>query len=96
VIISSSLAARAVVEATGRVTWVLWVLALLQVNDIPSLVARKDSAREFADMIVDAYEEQRRQSQDQPLVMGLALHPYLVSTAHVTLVWPRLVLSSPE
>ena len=36
------------------------------------------ASREFADMIVDQFDEMLRQSEQQPLVMGIALHPYLV------------------
>ncbi|MDG4647336.1 polysaccharide deacetylase family protein [Roseibacterium sp. SDUM158017] len=49
-----------------------------EVNDIPSIVARKDGARDFADMIIDNFDEMLEQSRHQPLVMGIALHPYLV------------------
>lgn len=49
-----------------------------EVNDIPSIVARKDSADQFADMIIDNFDEMLEQSQAQPLVYGIALHPYLV------------------
>ena len=53
-----------------------------EVNDIPAIVARQNSAEEFADMIVDCYEEMLAQSARQPLVMGIALHPYLVGQPH--------------
>ena len=49
-----------------------------EVNDIPSIVARKDSAEQFADMIVDNFTEMLEQAIDTPLVMGIALHSYLV------------------
>lgn len=49
-----------------------------EVNDIPSIVARKDGAADFADMIIDNIDEMLEQSAQQPLVMGIALHPYLV------------------
>lgn len=49
-----------------------------EVNDIPSIVARKDGAAQFADMIIDNFDEMLEQSEKQPLVMGIALHPYLV------------------
>jgi len=49
-----------------------------EVNDIPSIVARKDGAAAFADMIIDNFDEMLEQSRAQPLVMGVALHPYLV------------------
>jgi peptidoglycan/xylan/chitin deacetylase (PgdA/CDA1 family) len=50
-----------------------------EVNDIPAIVARKDSAESFAAMIVDDFHERLRQTQDGlPQVMGIALHPYIV------------------
>lgn len=49
-----------------------------EANDIPSIVARKDGAAQFADMIIDNFDEMLEQSEKQPLVMGIALHPYLV------------------
>ena len=49
-----------------------------EANDIPSIVARKDGASAFADIIIDNFDEMLEQSQAQPLVMGIALHPYLV------------------
>ena len=42
------------------------------------IVARQMDGRDFADMIVDNCDEMVRQSKRQPLVMGIALHPYLV------------------
>ena len=49
-----------------------------EVNDIPSIAARKDGAAQFADMVIDNFDEMLDQSAGQPLVMGIALHPYLV------------------
>lgn len=49
-----------------------------EANDIPSIVARKDGAAAFADILIDTFDEMRMQSVHQPLVMGIALHPYLV------------------
>lgn len=53
-----------------------------EVNDIPSIVGRKDSGEQFATMIVDTFEEMLMQSAKQSLVMGIALHPYLVGQPH--------------
>ncbi|KQP09193.1 polysaccharide deacetylase family protein [Methylobacterium sp. Leaf93] len=53
-----------------------------ELNDIPAIVARKDSARDFAAMIVDAFDEMLVQSREAPLVMGIALHPYIVGQPH--------------
>jgi peptidoglycan/xylan/chitin deacetylase (PgdA/CDA1 family) len=61
----------------------LWAIPYPQeINDIPAIVARQRSAEAFADMIVDCYEEMVAQSARQPLVMGIALHPYLVGQPH--------------
>jgi allantoinase len=49
-----------------------------EINDIPSIMARKDTAETFANMIIDTFDEMRDQAIAQPLVMGIALHPYIV------------------
>jgi allantoinase len=49
-----------------------------ELNDSNAIVARRASATEFADMIVDQFDEMREQSAAQPLVMGIALHAYIV------------------
>jgi len=50
-----------------------------EVNDIPAIVARKDGAQQFADMIIEDFSERLRQTQDGlPQVMGIALHPYII------------------
>jgi peptidoglycan/xylan/chitin deacetylase (PgdA/CDA1 family) len=57
----------------------LWAIPYPQeLNDIPMIVARQMDGRDFADMIVDNFDEMLQQSVRQPLVMGIALHPYLV------------------
>jgi peptidoglycan/xylan/chitin deacetylase (PgdA/CDA1 family) len=53
-----------------------------ELNDIPAIVARKDSPAQFADSIVDAFDEMREQSLAAPLVMGIALHPYIIAHPH--------------
>ncbi len=49
-----------------------------EVNDIPAIAVRRMSAADFADMMVDQFDEMRDQARDQALVMGVALHPYIV------------------
>lgn len=49
-----------------------------ELNDVPMIVARQMDGRAFADMLIDNYAEMLRQSKSQPLVMGIALHPYIV------------------
>ena len=53
-----------------------------ELNDIPAIVARQMTGGDFADMIVDAFDEMLEQSQAQPLVMGIALHAYIVGQPH--------------
>ena len=61
----------------------LWAIPYPQeVNDIPAIVARQMNGSDFAGMIVDQFDEMLRQSAQQPLVMGIALHPYLVGQPH--------------
>jgi allantoinase len=57
----------------------LWSVPYPQeLNDIPMIVARQMDGRDFADLIVDNFDEMAAQSKAQPLVMGIALHPYIV------------------
>ena len=57
----------------------LWCIPYPQeINDISMIVARQMDGRDFADIIIDNFDEMVMQSKAQPLVMGIALHPYLV------------------
>lgn len=90
----------------------LWTIPYPQeINDIPALIGRQCGAEEFANMIIDCYDEMIEQAEGvssksvpgfiapgaavvpgasgtsgarggQPLVMGIALHPYLVGQPH--------------
>ncbi len=61
----------------------LWSIPYPQeINDIPMIVHRQMDAEAFARMIVDHFDEMLLQSRAQPLVMGIALHPYLVGQPH--------------
>lgn len=53
-----------------------------ELNDIPQIVGRKREGADFADMIVDAFAVMRDECETRPLVMGIALHPYLVGWPH--------------
>jgi len=67
------------VKFTTRSGKTLWSIPYPQeLNDIPMIVARQMDASDFADMIVDNFDEMLRQCGAQPLVMGIALHPYVV------------------
>jgi len=57
----------------------LWSIPYPQeINDIPMIVARQMDGKDFAQMIVDNFDEMLTQARHQPLVMGIALHPYIV------------------
>jgi allantoinase len=57
----------------------LWSVPYPQeLNDIPMIVARHMDGKDFAQMIIDNFDEMLEQSHHQPLVMGIALHPYLM------------------
>jgi peptidoglycan/xylan/chitin deacetylase (PgdA/CDA1 family) len=49
-----------------------------ELNDSAAIVGRRVGADAFADMIVDQFDEMLEQSAGEPLVMGIALHSYVV------------------
>lgn len=53
-----------------------------ELNDIPQIVGRKREGSEFADMIIDAFDVMLAESARRPLVMGIALHGYLMGHPH--------------
>ncbi len=48
-----------------------------ELNDSSTVIGRFTTAKDFADMIIDNFEEMLRQSVRQPLVMGIALHAHI-------------------
>ncbi|MEM1436096.1 MAG: polysaccharide deacetylase family protein [Pseudomonadota bacterium] len=50
----------------------------VELNDAPALLTRHHSAADFAEMIVDQFDEMLRQSEDQPLVCAISLHTPVV------------------
>jgi allantoinase len=77
-----------------------------ELNDIPMIARRQLDAIAFADMIVDNFDEMQRQSSGQPLVMGIALHSYLMgqpyrlkhlrrALAHITAHRDELWITTP-
>ncbi len=49
-----------------------------ELNDSAAIIGRRVAAREFADMVIDQFDEMLEQSRAQPLVMGIALHAMIV------------------
>jgi peptidoglycan/xylan/chitin deacetylase (PgdA/CDA1 family) len=49
----------------------------LEINDSTSIVGRQASAAEFADMIVDEFDELVDAAEQQPLVMSIVIHSFI-------------------
>lgn len=49
-----------------------------EINDIPTIIPNGASAEQFSQMILDQFAELLERSEQQTLVMGIALHPYIV------------------
>jgi hypothetical protein len=49
----------------------------LEINDSSAIIGRQADAGDFADMIVDQFEEMRRTSSEQPLVMSVVIHSFI-------------------
>jgi hypothetical protein len=47
-----------------------------ELNDSNTVIGRRVNPDAFADMIVDNFDEMRRQAAEQPLVMGVSLHAH--------------------
>lgn len=50
----------------------------MEVNDSTAIIYRRTSDAEFADLIVESFDELLEQSQRQPLVFPLSLHTFIV------------------
>lgn len=71
------------VKVTTRSDQTLWSIPYPQeLNDIPMIMARQMDAKDFAQMIIDQFDEMMLQAHHpnraQSLVMGIALHPYII------------------
>jgi hypothetical protein len=56
---------------------ILSVPYAFEVNDTIVAIRRAHSAREFADMIVDQFDEMVEQCLEQPLVCSIPVHPFV-------------------
>ncbi|KRC80505.1 polysaccharide deacetylase [Achromobacter sp. Root83] len=50
----------------------------LEINDSPQMLVRRHTAQDFEQMIIEQFEEMLAQSEQQPLVCGIALHTMIV------------------
>jgi allantoinase len=49
-----------------------------ELNDLPALVNRRHTPRQFAEMIIDQFDEMLGQSRKYPLVFAVAVHPFII------------------
>ena len=49
-----------------------------ELNDLPALVNRRHTGRQFAEMIIDQFDEMLEQSRKYPLVFAVAVHPFII------------------
>ena len=47
-------------------------------NDSPALVFRRHTARQFAEMVIDQFDEMLQQSRKYPLVFAISVHPFII------------------
>jgi hypothetical protein len=50
----------------------------IELNDQPAIVGRHHTPAEYADMLVDQFDEMLRRSEDTALVFGISLHSFIV------------------
>src|SRR5690606_33504380 len=50
----------------------------IELNDQPAVVYRQNTAVEYADMIIDNFDEMLKRSENSPLVMAISLHSFIV------------------
>jgi peptidoglycan/xylan/chitin deacetylase (PgdA/CDA1 family) len=56
---------------------VLAIPYALELNDSTSIIGRQVTAADFADMIIDEFDELLAASRHQPLVMSIVLHSFI-------------------
>ena len=53
-----------------------------EINDIPQIVGRNRTGQQFGDMITDGFDTLMEDARKRPVVMSVALHPYLMGQPH--------------
>jgi hypothetical protein len=62
---------------TTRAGRILSVPYSQELNDSSAIIGRQVGADEFSGMIIDQFEEMRRTTGDEPLVMSVILHSFI-------------------
>ncbi len=63
---------------TTRAGPILAVPYPIELNDNRAIIYHKATAAQFADMVIDNFDEMLEQSAGQPLVFGLSLHTFVI------------------
>jgi len=50
----------------------------IELNDQPAVVYRRNTGAEYAEMLVDQFDEMLRKSEDTPLVYAISLHTFIL------------------
>lgn len=50
----------------------------IELNDQPAVVYRRNTAAEYAEMLVDNFDEMLRKSEDTPLVCAISIHTFIL------------------
>ncbi len=50
----------------------------IELNDLPAMITRQHTARQFEEMIIDQFDEMLNQSAKYPLVFAVSCHPFVV------------------
>ena len=50
----------------------------VEINDVPAMISRQETHREFETMIIDQLDEMLRLSEKYPPVMGISCHPFVI------------------
>lgn len=50
----------------------------IELNDQPAVVYRQNTAVEYADMIIDNFDEMLKRSETSPLIMTISLHSFIM------------------
>ncbi len=50
----------------------------LEINDMPAMITRQHSGRDFEEMIIDQFDEMLRLSEKYPLVCAISCHPFVI------------------
>lgn len=53
-----------------------------EINDIPAIIGRQQEAAQFVGMMEDAITQLLAECDVRPLVLGIALHPYVMGQSH--------------